>query len=218
MIKIFTAALSILLMPAFAFATLINVAEGSYQVEYSESFESFAANQYHQGEHEILDGWGSVKGHLEDADDEFFIAKNGRWVGWSKQDTIEDFQANDGVQFLATHNEHYVTFNFYSDVYYFGGYFGDVASAEQDNILFEFFDELGMLIDAIQMDFQTTNGELIWAGFKTDYLLSRVQISGFQSVVDNIQVGALPMASVSEPHTILLLLPALFMFMRRNKT
>jgi len=197
-------------------ASIIQVEADDFIAMQTESFEQFAVDQYHSGEQSIFNGTASIIGHVDDADTEFFIAQNGRWEGWSQDDRVIDLITNDGTQFLATHNDDYVSINFLGNINYFGGYFADVSQQVNENITFDFFNQQDQLIDSINVDNQTINGEMTWAGFYSNENIGKIRMSGFQNTMDGLRIGNQASISVPEPMTLSLLFAGFLLMLRRK--
>lgn len=181
-----------------AHAGVISVAQGSFNVSATESFETFKPNLY--SSLGVLGGSANMTGTGSAATGQYFIANQGSWGLNSTNQGWTNVLPSQGNRFATIYGSGYVDVTFGPGVSSFGGYFADVFVSSDTT--FSFYDQQNNLLATSTKDFQSLAGEMIWAGFTSDTLLGRVRISGDETAIDGLVIGS---NKVPEPGTIALL-------------
>jgi len=180
-------------------AGIISITESAFNGMLFENFESFSQPSLYTSE-TIFNGNATLTGagSRSSSGNEYLITSS---VGWCLFNTNNDWVSvipNSSSNFLTIYGSGYVDINFSLSAYSFGGYFAN--SLLFKDTTFDFYDNSNSLIQSFTMDFQSTAGEMTWAGFSSDIAFSSVRITGYDTAIDSLRAGVA--TDVPEPSTL----------------
>lgn len=179
-----------------AHGAVVSVGQGGFAVTATEGFESSSGSLGSHNNWSILGG----AANLSATPNAFYSVSSGGWGLYTSAGSWTNVKPRDGSRFVTLPGTGSYVISFNAGVASFGGYFADIDL--NTNTTFDLFDMSNVLLKSTVLDLQSTAGELRWVGFTSDSLIGSVRISGFQTAMDGLVIGA---AKVPEPASLALL-------------